>query len=84
MQWEAKGEELRGEIEVFEHAPGATTPLTRRRTAPRPSDLICRKLRPGESDLYRALRLESLKRYPDSFGSTPWIRREICRRSRPG
>jgi len=59
-----------GKSEGFEHAPGPTTPLTRCRTAPRPSDLVCRKLRPGESGVYRALRLESLKRYPDSFGST--------------
>jgi len=29
-----------------------------------------RKLKPGESAIYRAIRLESLKNYPDSFGST--------------
>jgi len=32
--------------------------------------LACRRLAPGESGAYRALRLESLRRYPDSFGST--------------
>ena len=32
--------------------------------------LACRKLEPGESGAYRALRLESLRRYPDSFGAT--------------
>jgi RimJ/RimL family protein N-acetyltransferase len=32
--------------------------------------LACRKLGPGESGAYRALRLESLRRFPDSFGAT--------------
>ncbi len=32
--------------------------------------IACRKLRPGEAPMYRAMRLASLQRYPESFGYT--------------
>ncbi len=38
--------------------------------AERAPQLDCRKLRPGESGLYRALRLESLQRFSNCFGVT--------------
>ena len=34
------------------------------------SAVTCRRLRQGESRLYREMRLESLQRYPESFGYT--------------
>lgn len=34
------------------------------------TELVCRRLAPGESALYRALRLDSLRRDPDCFGVT--------------
>jgi len=37
---------------------------------PLSTNIEYRKLKPDESAIYRALRLESLKHYPDSFGST--------------
>ena len=34
--------------------------------------IVCRKLQPGESRIYREMRLLSLQRYPESFGYTRW------------
>ncbi len=33
-------------------------------------NILYRKLQPGESGIYRKIRLESLKKFPDCFGST--------------
>jgi ribosomal protein S18 acetylase RimI-like enzyme len=32
-------------------------------------NLVCRRLHPGESRVYRDLRMESLRRYPDAYGA---------------
>ncbi len=49
-------------------APAAAS---RSRTEPAvDAGLVCRRLRPGEAAVYRALRLDSLKRHPSSFSDT--------------